>query len=73
MSPNKSPDKLVYMANQIGTFFKSQGSDKAAASSLLHPNVSFPVALVMSIVVTVLFVALAIRKLSSFSVTGETS
>jgi ABC-2 type transport system permease protein len=48
-------------------------SDKAASSALLHPNVSFPVALVMSIVVTVLFVALAIRKLSSFSVTGETS
>lgn len=23
-----SPDRLVYMANQIGTFFRSQGSDK---------------------------------------------
>ncbi|GIF53406.1 ABC-2 type transport system permease protein [Asanoa ferruginea] len=48
-------------------------SDKAASSDLLHPNVSFPVAVVMSIVVTVLFTALAIRRLSSFSVTGETS
>jgi formate dehydrogenase subunit delta len=26
-----SPDKLVYMANQIGAFFKSQRGDKAAA------------------------------------------
>jgi formate dehydrogenase subunit delta len=26
-----SPDKLVYMANQIGKFFASQGEDKAAA------------------------------------------
>ena len=26
-----SPDKLVYMANQIGKFFASQGPDKAAA------------------------------------------
>jgi formate dehydrogenase subunit delta len=25
-----SPDKLVYMANQIGKFFVSQGEDKAA-------------------------------------------
>jgi formate dehydrogenase subunit delta len=24
-----SPDKLVYMANQIGTFFASQGQEKA--------------------------------------------
>ncbi|MEV4618841.1 ABC transporter permease subunit [Asanoa sp. NPDC049573] len=48
-------------------------SDKAAGSALLSPNVSFPVALVMSIVVTALFVTLAIRKLSSFAVTGETS
>ena len=24
-----SPDKLVYMANQIGRFFASQGDDKA--------------------------------------------
>ncbi len=27
-----SPDKLVYMANQIGKFFASQGPDKASAS-----------------------------------------
>ena len=26
-----SPDKLVYMANQIGAFFTSQRGDKAAA------------------------------------------
>ena len=25
-----SPDKLTYMANQIGKFFSSQGEDKAA-------------------------------------------
>ena len=25
-----SPDKLVYMANQIGKFFAGQGEDKAA-------------------------------------------
>ena len=25
-----SPDKLVYMANQIGKFFASQGEEKAA-------------------------------------------
>jgi formate dehydrogenase subunit delta len=25
-----SPDKLVYMANQIGQFFANQGEDKAA-------------------------------------------
>jgi formate dehydrogenase subunit delta len=31
-----SPDRLVYMANQIGTFFKSQGEDKAAASTAEH-------------------------------------
>lgn len=23
-----SPDRLIYMANQIGTFFRSQGPDK---------------------------------------------
>ena len=26
-----SPDKLVYMANQIGKFFAGQGEDKAVA------------------------------------------
>ena len=31
-----SPDKLVYMANQIGKFFASQGHDKAAASIAEH-------------------------------------
>jgi formate dehydrogenase subunit delta len=29
MSHDKSSDKLVYMANQIGKFFNSQGPDKA--------------------------------------------
>jgi formate dehydrogenase subunit delta len=29
MSHDKSSDKLVYMANQIGKFFISQGPDKA--------------------------------------------
>ena len=31
-----SPDRLIYMANQIGTFFKSQGPDKAVASIAEH-------------------------------------
>jgi formate dehydrogenase subunit delta len=31
-----SPDKLVYMANQIGKFFVSQGHDKAAAGIAEH-------------------------------------
>jgi formate dehydrogenase subunit delta len=31
-----SPDKLVYMANQIGKFFVSQGPDKAAAGIAEH-------------------------------------
>jgi len=31
-----SPDKLVYMANQIGTFFKSQGPERAPASIAEH-------------------------------------
>jgi formate dehydrogenase subunit delta len=31
-----SPDKLVYMANQIGKFFASQGHDKAAAGVADH-------------------------------------
>jgi ABC-2 type transport system permease protein len=48
-------------------------ADKAAASPLLNGNVSLPVAIVMSIVVTILFLVLAIRRLQSFSVTGETS
>jgi ABC-2 type transport system permease protein len=48
-------------------------ADKAAATPLLDGTVSFPVAIVMSIVLTVGFVWLAIRRLGSFSVTGETS
>ena len=31
-----SPDKLVYMANQIGKFFASQGEDKAVAGIADH-------------------------------------
>jgi formate dehydrogenase subunit delta len=31
-----SPDRLVYMANQIGTFFRSQGEAEAAASTVEH-------------------------------------
>jgi len=31
-----SPDKLVYMANQIGKFFTSQGPDKAEAGIAQH-------------------------------------
>jgi formate dehydrogenase subunit delta len=31
-----SPDKLVYMANQIGKFFASQGSDNAVKGTADH-------------------------------------
>ncbi|KPF93118.1 formate dehydrogenase subunit delta [Rhodopseudomonas palustris] len=31
-----SPDRLVYMANQIGTFFRSQGADKAVPGIAEH-------------------------------------
>jgi formate dehydrogenase subunit delta len=31
-----SPDKLVYMANQIGKFFVSQGDDQAVAGITDH-------------------------------------
>jgi formate dehydrogenase subunit delta len=31
-----SPDKLVYMANQIGKFFASQGDDQAVAGIADH-------------------------------------
>ena len=31
-----SPEKLVYMANQIGKFFQSQGHDKAVPSIAEH-------------------------------------
>ncbi|MGB6323201.1 MAG: formate dehydrogenase subunit delta, partial [Xanthobacteraceae bacterium] len=37
MSPEaahaNSTDKLIYMANQIGAFFASQGADKAVAGT----------------------------------------
>ena len=31
-----SPDRLIYMANQIGWFFRSQGHDKAVAGVAEH-------------------------------------
>ena len=31
-----SPDKLVYMANQIGKFFANQGKEKAVAAIADH-------------------------------------
>jgi formate dehydrogenase subunit delta len=31
-----SVDKLIYMANQIGDFFASQGQDKAVAGTAEH-------------------------------------
>ena len=31
-----SPEKLVYMANQIGKFFQSQGHDKAVPNIAEH-------------------------------------
>ena len=31
-----SPEKIVYMANQIGKFFAHQGADKAAAAVADH-------------------------------------
>ena len=31
-----SPDKLVYMANQIGKFFAGQGPDEAVAGTATH-------------------------------------
>jgi formate dehydrogenase subunit delta len=31
-----SLDKLVYMANQIGTFFESQGAEKAVVGTADH-------------------------------------
>ena len=36
MSQPASPDKLVYMANQIGRFFASQGADQAIAGTANH-------------------------------------
>lgn len=31
-----SPDRLIYMANQIGKFFRSQGPDRAVAGIAEH-------------------------------------
>jgi len=31
-----SPDRLIYMANQIGKFFHSQGPDQAVAGTAEH-------------------------------------
>jgi len=31
-----SPDRLIYMANQIGKFFNSQGADKAVPGIAEH-------------------------------------
>ncbi|MCK1419417.1 MULTISPECIES: formate dehydrogenase subunit delta [unclassified Bradyrhizobium] len=31
-----SPDRLIYMANQIGTFFQSQGHDRALPGIAEH-------------------------------------
>jgi formate dehydrogenase subunit delta len=36
MSANTSPDRLVYMANQIGTFFASQGEKAAITGTADH-------------------------------------
>jgi formate dehydrogenase subunit delta len=33
---SNTSDKLVYMANQIGTFFRSQDKDTAAAKTAEH-------------------------------------
>ena len=33
---SSSPDRLVYMANQIGKFFQSQGHDKAVPGVADH-------------------------------------
>ena len=34
--PFMSPDRLIYMANQIGKFFQSQGRDKAVPGIADH-------------------------------------
>jgi len=36
MSLEKSHDKLVHMANQIGKFFASQGKDEAVTGTASH-------------------------------------
>lgn len=35
-SQGKGADKLIYMANQIGTFFKSQGEEAAVKGTAEH-------------------------------------
>lgn len=36
MHTSTSPDRLIYMANQIGSFFNSQGHDHAVAGIAEH-------------------------------------
>ncbi|MEH2479765.1 formate dehydrogenase subunit delta [Nitrobacteraceae bacterium AZCC 2146] len=36
MQSSTSPDRLIYMANQIGAFFNSQGHDKAVSGITDH-------------------------------------
>jgi formate dehydrogenase subunit delta len=36
MHTSTSPDRLIYMANQIGSFFNSQGHDHAVAGIADH-------------------------------------
>ncbi len=36
MTQAMSPDRLIYMANQIGTFFRSQGADAAVPGIAEH-------------------------------------
>jgi formate dehydrogenase subunit delta len=36
MHTSTSPDRLIYMANQIGTFFNSQGPTKAVPGITEH-------------------------------------
>lgn len=48
-------------------------TDRIAPTDLLGGQVSLPVAVVMSAILTVGFTGLAIRRLRSFSVAGETS
>ncbi|MDG4789803.1 ABC transporter permease [Micromonospora sp. WMMD1102] len=48
-------------------------TDRIAPSVLLDASVSLPVAIVMSVLFTVGFTGLAIRRLRTFSVAGETS
>ena len=36
MHTSSSPDRLIYMANQIGRFFESQGHDRAVPGITEH-------------------------------------